>query len=97
MARHSKPDEKGGAGPKEPEASKASAGEPATQPAPRRAAAKKGKSRTMFARSGERALVESLPDETAAAAEPQRVESAPREPEPRAAATEASPVETAAV
>ena len=51
----------------------------------------------MFARSGERALVELLPDETAAAAEPQRVESAPREPEPRAAATEAPPVETAAV
>ena len=98
MARHSKPDKNGGAGPKEPEASKASAGEPATHPAPRRAVkAKKGKSRTMFARSGERALVESLPDETAAAAEPQRVESAPREPEPRAAATEAPPVETAAV
>ena len=98
MARHSKPDKNGGAGPKEPEASKASAGEPATHPAPRRAVrAKKGKSGTMFARSGERALVESPPDETAAAAEPQRVESAPREPEPRAAATEAPPVETAAV
>ena len=97
MARHSKPDENGGAGPKKPEASKASAGEPATHPAPRRAGAKKGKSRTMFARSGERALVESPPDEGAAAAEPQRVESAPREPEPRAAATEAPPVETAAV
>ena len=97
MARHSKPDEKGGAGTKEPEASKASAGEPATHPAPRRAVTgKKGKSRTTFARSGERALVESPPVETAPA-EPQSVESAPREPEPRAAATEGRLVETAAV
>ncbi|MFZ2103893.1 MAG: hypothetical protein WAV18_00690, partial [Roseiarcus sp.] len=65
MARHSKPDENGGAGPKEPEASKASAGEPATHPAPRRAVrAKKGKSRTMFTRSDERARVDWPSEET---------------------------------
>src|SRR5271163_3672304 len=88
MARPSKPNENGGAGPKEPEASRASAG--------RTVKAKKAKSRTMSARSGERARVEWPSDETSPV-EPQPVESTPRERQPGAAAIEAPPVETAAV
>src|SRR5277367_714881 len=88
MARPSKPNENGGAGPKEPEASRASAG--------RTVKAKKAKSRTMSARSCERARVEWPSDETSPV-EPQPVESTPRERQPGAAAIEAPPVETAAV